>query len=215
MFKSFLIVSSLAVSVIGAAAQAPFQGTITFKGENKTISETSEVQWSVKDGNSRLDITSHTKEAPSASYSLYFVQGQEGVKMTADGGNGKKVIYDVPYSAFANTEFTSAFSVEATGQKATYAGFECEEYVVKTANTVVSCWVSKSTGISTASFPSVIIGRGVFSILQRNGVQGIPLKIVSKDFAGNVILDQEVVSIQAGPVQDNTFVIPAGYQKAN
>ena len=208
-----LFIFALSASFIHAAAQAPFQGVIKFKGENKTLSETSDVDWFVKDGNSRLDIKSVTKEA-KADMSIYFVQGQDGVKMVGDGSEGK-VVYNIPYSAFANTEFSSAFSAEATGKKASYAGFECEEYIVTTSTSVVSCWVSKSTGISPASFPSIILGRGVFSVLQRNGVQGIPLKITSKDFAGNIISDQEVVSIQASSVPENTFVIPAGYTKAN
>lgn len=203
-----LFISLLTATSVYVSAQAPFQGTLTFKGENKSISETSEVVWQVKDGNSRLDITSHTAAAPNVQYSLYFVQGQAAVKMVAESGSGKK-LYDIPHSAFANAEFSSAFSVEATGQKARYAGYECEEYVVKTANSVVSCWVSNATGINPNSFPSIVVGRGVFSVLQRNGIQGIPLKIVSKDFAGNVISDQELVSIQAQPIPENTFVVPS------
>lgn len=208
MLKPFFI-SLLTAASVYVSAQAPFQGTLTFKGENKSISETTEVVWQVKDGNSRLDITSNTAAAPNVQYSLYFVQGQNAVKMVAESGAGGKKVYDIPYSAFANGEFTTAFSVEATGQKGRYAGYDCEEYVVKTANTVVSCWVSNATGINPSSFPSIVLGRGVFSALQRNGIQGIPLKIVSKDFAGNVVSDQELVSIQVQAVPDNVFVVPS------
>lgn len=212
LLRSFFV-SICTASVLCASAQAPFEGIIQFKGETNAIGEKSTVEWIAKNGDSRLNINSFTKDVNS-SYSLYFVQGQSGVKMTADG-NGKKLVYDVPYSAFANTEFASAFSAEATGQKANIAGYECEEYTVKTSSSVVSCWVSKTTGIHPASFPSVVLGRGVFAVLQRNGVQGIPLKITSRDFAGNVISEQEVVSIQASAVPDQTFAIPAGYEKAN
>lgn len=207
MLKPFFI-SLLTATSVYVSAQAPFQGTLTFKGENKSISETSEVVWQVKEGNSRLDITSHTSAAPNVAYSLYFVQGQNAVKMVAESGSGKK-LYDIPYASFANAEFSTAFSVEATGQKGRYAGYDCEEYVVKTANSVVSCWVSNATGINPNSFPSIVVGRGVFSVLQKNGVQGIPLKIVSKDFAGNIIFEQELTSIQAQPVPDNAFVVPS------
>ncbi len=71
------------------------------------------------------------------STACILLQGQAAVKMVAESGSGKK-LYDIPHSAFANTEFASAFSVEATRPKAHYAGYECEEYVVKTANSVVS-----------------------------------------------------------------------------
>lgn len=195
-------------------AQTQFQGVIKFKGENNTYGEKSELDWYLKDGNSKLDIRSNTKDA-NAAFSIFFTQGQPTVQMTGDGEGGKKLVFDIPYSSFANTEFSSAFSVEATGKKATFAGYECEEYIVKTAETEVSCWLSKTTGIAPSSFPSVILGRGVFSILQRNGIQGIPLKITSRDFAGNVISDNEVVSIQASSVPDNAFIVPAGYEKAN
>lgn len=213
MIKLFTI-SILMASTLYATAQTQFQGVIKFKGENKTFSETSELDWYLKDGNSKLDIKSVTKEA-NTGFSIYLVQGQPTAQMVAEGGNGQKLVYDIPYSNFANAEFSTAFSAEPTGKKGTYAGYECEEYIVKTANSVVSCWVSKFTGINPSSFPSVILGRGVFSILQRNGVQGIPLKITSRDFAGNVITDHEVVSIQATPVADNTFVVPAGLTKGN
>lgn len=208
MLKPFII-SLLTIGSVYVSAQTHFQGTLTFKGENKSISETSEVVWQVKEGNSRLDIKSHTAAAPNVEYSLYFVQGQSAVKMVAESGAGGKKVYDIPHSAFANAEFSTAFSVEATGQKGRYAGYECEEYLVKTANTVVSCWVSNATGINPSSFPSIVVGRGVFAVLQRNGVQGIPLKIVSKDFSGNVISDQELTSIQAQAVPDNVFVVPS------
>lgn len=208
-----LFISLFAAATLYTSAQTPFQGIITFKGENKTFSETSEIVWSVKEGNSRLDITSHTKEVPSATYSLYFLQNQANVKMTADAGTQKKV-YDIPYSSFAKSEFSSAYLVEATGNKAKYAGYECEEYIVKTENTVVSCWVSKYTGINPSSFPSVILGKGVFAVLMRNNIQGIPLKITSKDFAGNVISDQEVVSIQTLQVPESLFTVPP-YEKGN
>lgn len=208
MLKPFII-SLLTVGSVYVSAQTPFQGTLTFKAENKSISETSEVVWQVKEGNSRLDITSHTAAAPNVTYTLFFVQGQNAVKMVAESGPEGKKVYDIPHSSFANTEFSTAFSVEATGQKGNYAGYACEEYVVKTANSVVSCWVSNATGINPASFPSVVLGRGVFSVLQRNGIQGIPLKIVSKDFAGNIISEQELTSVQAQPVPDNAFVVPS------
>lgn len=213
MLRIFTIAILMGATSVYASAQAQFEGVIKFKGENKTYSETSEMDWYLKNGDSRLDITSHTKEA-NANMNIFLVQGEGSAKMTSEG-NGKKMIYDVPYSAFANAEFSSAFSADATGKKATYAGHECEEYIVKTANSVVSCWVSKTTGITPASFPSIIVGRGVFSILLRNGIQGIPLKITSKDFAGNIIQDTEVVSIQASALPASTFVIPSGYEKGN
>jgi len=203
-----LFISIFTAASLYASAQTPFQGIITFKGENKTFSETSEIVWSVKEGSSRLDITSHTKEVPNAAYSLYFVKNQPNVQMVADAGTQKKV-YDIPYSSFAKSEFSSAYTVEPTGNKATYAGYECEEYIVRTENTIVSCWVSKYTGINPSSFPSVILGKGVFAVLMRNNIQGIPLKITSKDFAGNVISDQEVVSIQTVQVPESTFVVPS------
>jgi hypothetical protein len=203
MFKSFIIASLFMATSTVALAQAPFEGIIKFKGENKSISETSEVDWLVKGGKSRLDITSHTAEVPNMKTNLYFVQG--GVKMQAEDGKGGRAIYDIPYAAFANSDFSTAFSVENTGKKARYANYECEEYVVRTTNSEVSCWVSLSTGINPSSFPSVVLGRGVFSVLQKNGVQGIPLKMTTKDFGGNITTDMEVISIQAASVSDNEF----------
>lgn len=202
------IYTSLIISgaFIASYAQAPFQGTIQFKAENKAISETSTINWLVKEGNSRLDIRSNTPETQS-EMSLYFIKGKGDVKMVSTD-QGKQMVYDIPYASFANTEFSSAFSAEATGNKGNYAGFNSDEYIIQTANGTVSCWVSNATGIAPSSFPSVILGRGVFSVLQRNNIQGIPVKITTKDFAGNVVLDQEMISVQAGSLGDNLFVVP-------
>lgn len=209
--RKLLIISAITACMSQAFAQAPFEGVLTFKAENKTISETSTVNWFVKGGNSMLEINSVTKEA-NANMSLYFVKGQNGVKMVsqADGGTA---VYDVPYSAFAKTDFSDAFSVEATGNKGNYGGFACEEYLIQTPEATVNCWVSNATGVSSASFPAIVLGKGIFAVLQRNGIQGIPVKIVSKDYAGNIILDQELVSVQATPVADAKFVVPAGTAK--
>lgn len=213
MLRSFTIAIFMGATSMYAAAQAQFEGVIKFKGENKTFSETSEMDWFMKSGDSRLDIKSYTKEA-TANMSIYLLQGEPSAKMTSEGG-GKKLIYDVPYSSFANSEFSTAFSVEATGKKANYAGYECEEYIVKTSNSVVTCWISKATGVPASSFPPIIVGRGVFSILLKNNIQGIPMKITFKDFAGNIIQDTEIVSIQASALPASTFTIPVGYEKGN
>ncbi len=202
-----IIYTIIAGSLFTAAtAQAPFQGLIRFKAENKAIGETSEISWYLKNGNSRLDIRSKTAEA-QAEMSLVFVKGSAEAKLISTD-NGKTVVYPVPYSSFANNDFSGAFGLEATGQKSTFAGFECEEYTMQTANGTVSCWVSKTTGISPASFPSVILGRGIFSVLMQNGIQGIPVKITSKDFAGNVVLDQEMISAEPMNVSDDRFSVP-------
>ena len=211
MFKKTIIFAGLIVLSIEMFAQAPFEGLIKMKEENKTFSETSDIDIYLKNGNARMDINLKTKEY-SSILNMYFPKNGE-IKMTADVAS-KKMVYDIPYSSFANSEFSSAFSSEITGQKATYAGYECEEVVVRTQNSLISCWVSKATGIGPSSFPSIILGKGAFSALQKNNIQGIPLKITIKDFAGNVISDQEIVSIQIQSVPDHNFVVPSEYTTA-
>ena len=190
-----------------AAAQAPFEGIIRFKTENKAIAETAEVTWFLKNGNSRLDIRSNTPDT-KAEMSLYFPKGAAQASMVSTD-NGKTTVYPLPYSAFADADFSKAFGATATGRTETVAGFTCEEYTMQTAEGSISCLVSRESGISAGSFPSVILGRGIFGALMQSGVQGIPLKIVSRDFSGNIVLDQEVISVEPGSVSDTRFAVPS------
>lgn len=205
--KQFLSLATFVLAAQVMLAQAPFQGVLKFRGENTSNAEKSELDWYVKNGNSRLDIRSNTPEVKSA-FSLYMLQGVATVKMYGDDGKGGKTTFDIPYSSFANSDFSTAFSAEATRKKSNVAGFECEEYIVKTSEAVATCWVSKTTGINPSGFPAVVLGRGIFAVLQRNGINGIPLKITLKDFTGNLILEQEVLSIEARELPDSFFTLP-------
>lgn len=205
MIRIFHAVSGV-ILFTAVSAQAHFEGLIRFKAENKAIGEKSEIDWYLKNGNSRLDIRSKTAET-DAQMSILLLKGAAEAKLIGTD-NGKTVIYPVPYASFANSEFSGAFGLEATGQKTVLAGFECEEFSMHTANGSVSCWVSKNTGISPVSFPPVIVGRGIFSVLMQNGVQGIPVKIISSDFAGNIILSQEMISVEPMSLSDEKFLVP-------
>ncbi len=202
-FIHTLVAGALFTAVV---AQAPFEGMIRFKTENKAIAETAEVNWHLKNGNSRLDIQSTTPDT-KADMSIYFPVGAAQASMVSTD-NGTPVVYPLPYSAFADADFSKAFGATATGRKETVAGFPCEEYALQTAEGTITCLVSRETGISAGSFPPVILGRGIFGALMQSGVQGIPLKMVSRDFSGNVVLHQEVLSVEPGTVSDDRFVVP-------
>lgn len=209
MSKKFIIASA-ALFLFGFQSRAQvFEGVVRFKAENRALSETSEIDWYSKGKESRLDINSHTPQLPNFPMSLYFIQGQSDVQMLMD-----KKIYSIPFSAFETPELATAFAVEPTGQKGRYAGYDCEEYIIRSNNAETSCWISQTTGISPAtSLPPVLSGRGVFAALQRNGVQGFPLKITHRDLAGNVLSDQETISIEPRKLS-NELSVPS-YEKGN
>lgn len=190
-----------------------FEGLVKFKAENKKAGETSEIDWYLKNGNSKLKIHAVSKEL-TTDYCLYFVKNSGTIILTAEG-DGKKLKYNLPLSSFSKTDFSDAFYAATTGKKSAMNGFNGDEVIVKTSDMEVQCLVSSATGLSPDLFPSIILGRGIFNILQRNGIGGIPVHILAKDFAGNVVFEHQIIQVSKQSIQDNEFIVPADYQAAN
>lgn len=213
MKKIFLTIGVGFLCISVSFAQAPFSGMLKMKTENKAAGETATVDCYIKGGNAYMQFNTVSKEV-SMQYTLYFLNGQGTVKMTTEGG-GKQVYLEIPLSSFSNTEFSTAFSVEETGKKENISGYNCREVIVRTSNSNISCLVSDETGLTSASLPSILQGRGVFAALLRNGIRSFPVRIIATDFSGNIIFSQELTEVKAGEVGDDRFVVPAGYVKAN
>jgi hypothetical protein len=190
-----------------------FEGVVRFKAENKKAGEISDIEWYLKNGSSKLKIHAVSKELTS-DYCLYFIKNSGTITLTAEG-DGKKLKYNLPLSAFSKSEFSDAFYAASNGKTSAMNGFSGEEVIVKTSDMEVQCLVSNSTGLSPDLFPSIILGRGIFNILQRNGISGIPVHILAKDFAGNVVLEHQIIQVSKQGISDNEFIVPSDYQSAN
>lgn len=188
MFK--YLYTLIALVFVGNSFAQNFEGVIRMNTTNADQKEEATLTWYLKDGNSRMDISSKA-ENHNAEYAI--ISDKKGMDMVSQGH-----ITPVPQAAMKvdnipQTLLSQEEDVEANG-------YNCTKAVYFDGKNQTTYWLTNDLPITFDDIPFVI---------KRNMPQikssGFPIKMEKKSPDGKVILSQDVTSVKATPVSDSRF----------
>ena len=110
--------------------------------------------------------------------------------------------------------------LEKTGQKEKILGYDAEKFISTYQGTTTELWLAEGLGSFLSFNPGNPMsgGRGATSPSQEweralAGKALFPLRVISKDKAGQETFKMEATAINKQALPDSLFVPPAGYQK--
>jgi Domain of unknown function (DUF4412) len=186
------------MTMTGKETQMSGSGTITIKG----LSSRMDSQMTLPTGPMKT-IVIHRAEEPNVTYVL----------------NESSKTYSKLDASEAPARDTSKYTVKRLG-KETIAGRSTEHVMVaKDGANETEVWVDTKL-ISSADLAKAFSGRGDaggwWKALEKEGVGGVPLKLISHDKAGgkdNVVW--EATRVEAKSVPASAFQIPSGYSEGS
>lgn len=207
MLKYTLIVATLVCAMLKVQAQKPFEGIINMAATNEATGEKASIAWKVKNDQHRLDYSTTSKDG-NFSFALYVPMGGESVVMVSRGTE-KDLKYVIPATAFQKPEvvFFNATLEKERGTRL-IAGINCQEYSVLGAGSRAVVWVGDVEGLSSSDFPRFMHNNGLFSLLKRNGLAGIPLELNVYNEYDELSTTQSIIGMQRTSVSDRDFEVP-------
>lgn len=185
-----LIHTIVALVFLGSAFAQSFEGVIQLNTTNAEQQEEATVQWYLKDGNSRMDISSKA-ENYSADYSI--ISDKKGMDMVSQGH-----VTPVPQVAMKVDNVPQTLLSQEEGVQMN--GYNCTKAVYFDGKNQTTYWLTNDLPISFSDIPFVI---------QRNMPKikstGFPIKMEKKSPDGAIILSQDVTSVKATSVSDSKF----------
>lgn len=185
-----LIHTIVSLVFVASAGAQNFEGVIQLNTTNAEQQEEATVQWYLKDGNSRMDISSKA-ENYSADYSI--ISDKKGMDMVSQGH-----VTPVPQVAMKVDNVPQTLLSQEEGVQMN--GYNCTKAVYFDGKNQTTYWLTNDLPISFSDIPFVI---------QRNMPKikstGFPIKMEKKSPDGAIILSQDVTSVKATSVSDSKF----------
>jgi hypothetical protein len=183
----------------GTPSSIAGNGTITVKGLNSRM----EQQMAMPGMGGGKTVVIHRADDPKTTYIL---------------NEGSKTYSKHTVEKDDDSE-SSKWTVKKLG-KDTVAGRSTEHVQVQRAGggDVLEVWIDKnlvSAGDLEKAFNAGGRGQsGWWGALRKEGVAGVPLKVISRNSKGETTVTWEATSVKSQPVADSTFAIPAGYTES-
>lgn len=186
----------------GTPSSATGTGTILVKGLNSRMEQQMAMPGM---GGSGKTVVIHRADEPNTTYMLHEANKTYS-KLTSEKGD-------------RDESGGSKWTVKKLG-KDTVAGRSTEHVQVQREGSGegMEVWIDKnlvSSGDLEKAFAAGDRGEGGWwSALKKEGVAGIPLKVVSRNSRGETGVTWEATSVKAQSVPDSAFKIPAGYTES-
>ena len=185
-----LIQTIVALSFVGSVFAQNFEGVIQLNTTNAEQQEEATVKWYLKDGNSRMDISSKA-ENYSADYSI--ISDKKGMDMVSQGH-----VTPVPQVAMKVDNVPQTLLSQEEGVQMN--GYNCTKAVYFDGKNQTTYWLTNDLPISFSDIPFFI---------QRNMPKikstGFPIKMEKKSPEGSILLSQDVTSVKEASVSDSKF----------
>ena len=158
--------------------------------------------YQMSDGNFRFDI----EGGMMAAMMGYFVFDGKNTYMVKES---EKTAYKMPADSDSETSSTEKPKVVKTSETEVILGYTCTKYIVTTTDgsgeeNIQHIWAT--TAIKLPSGMGEINGSSLVE-----GVEGFPLK-TSSEIDEGIVMTMVVSKIDAGPVAQSVFEIPASYE---
>ena len=207
--RSLLLLAALSCFACSKKLDQSFEGTIAMR-TTLAGKAPQDLTLDVKAGRARFDTQSDAGEAMHGIYD----PAKNTVQLFVDATKTYLTLDFAKSSAPQPNTTPDASTAEKTGAKATVAGFSCENWVAK-----------ESSG--RRSEVCVVDGVNFFDLTRLRNPGGLgpasmreqkmfPLRSVEFDDQGREVSRMEVTRVDAHPIDDARFAVPAGYteQKA-
>lgn len=180
----------VALLFVGSVFAQNFEGVIQLNTTNAEQQEEATVKWYLKDGNSRMDISSKA-ENYSADYSI--ISDKKGMDMVSQGH-----VTPVPQVAMKVDNVPQTLLSQEEGVQMN--GYNCTKAVYFDGKNQTTYWLTNDLPISFSDIPFFI---------QRNMPKikstGFPIKMEKKSPEGSILLSQDVTSVKEASVSDSKF----------
>ena len=180
----------VALLFVGSSFAQNFEGVIKLNTTNLELKEEASVTWYLKNGNSRMDISSKA-ENHNSEYAI--ISDSKGMDMVSQGH-----ITPVPQAAVKVDNIPQTLLSKEDGVKIN--GYNCSKEVYFDGKNQTTYWLTNDLSVKFSDLP-FMIKRNMPKIKST----GFPVKMEKKSPEGKVLLSQDVTSVKATSVSDSRF----------
>jgi hypothetical protein len=206
----FLLCLLFAPAVIFAGG---FEGKIRFAMKSPKRDQPTYMDYSMKNGFVRIDITSSGGQANGRTVACIWDLNKHEIFTLMPEQKMYMVMKTEDLAAMAPGTAADV-QIEKTGETATILGYATTKYIVKETarGTTSEVWAAEGFGTFITS-ASVFRKRGVMSPVEKElAARGVfPLRMVSHNSSGAETSRMEAVSIDKKILPDDTFTLPGDY----
>ena len=197
----------LLVLLFSFGSSQSFEGVMTFRATGRSVQE---FTYSTKGDNVRMDL----EPSPGGKMAMLIDTRANSVTIVR---NDAKVYFDMNMDQMTPPSDASRaeVSVTKTGKKEMILGYDCEEMLINQEDRSAELWVTKGLGRFVQVHLNPRAQSPMLKKLEEELIdQGyFPLRLVTKNLAGNEETRMEVLKIEKRSLSDELFAVPAGYQK--
>ena len=128
----------------------------------------------------------------------------------------QKTYYEIPLQNIKGGSETNVtrVKVEHTGEVKIMSGISCEKLIVRTNKSSTEMWVTKDFKPAFYSFYNYFQNSFELMGLSEEKIGGVPLSSITKDNAGVVISQLDLLSANMQELNESDFKTPAGFVSA-
>ncbi len=188
-----------------------FEGVVNFTMQNHSVGEVSEIVWSKKGDNHRLDINTTVGEH-QYDYTLLFLENDPMLKMLSDAG-GEKWVYETPISVLDGKDQSLAGAREVKDLP-TFGKLArtCKSWILENAFLRSEFCLDEAGELALSDFPPLIRAANYFRFLEKRNIVATPMEIHTYDLEGLPLYSQTIESVQSKGISVSVFRIPDGYE---
>ena len=208
---SLLLCLLFAPSVLFAGS---FEGTIRFPMKSPRHDQPTFMDYSMKEGFVRIDITGSDSRSQGKTTSSIWDLNKHEIDVLMPGQKMYMKMKTEDVAALVKGAETDV-QIEKTGETETILGYTATKYIVKDTAHDTTSEVWTADGIGTFIMAgSVFKKHGAMSPIEKElAARGaFPLRMISHDSSGAETNRMEAVSIDKKSLPDDTFTVPSDYQ---
>lgn len=187
MKKSILSVFTLLTLNVAVAQQ--FEGIISMNTTNQGLKEEASITWYLKGTDSRMDVRS-TADGHTSQYAI-IIDGK-GTDMVSQGH-----VTPIPSNSMRGAGGQTLLSRK---EGVSVNGYSCTQAVYFDGQNQTTFWFTEELPITSADLPNMLRTN-----LPSDMEKGFPIKMEKRNPKGDILLSQEVTSVQAATVEVSKF----------
>jgi hypothetical protein len=190
-----------------------FEGKIRFSMKSPQRDQPSFMDYSMKQGFVRIDITGFDSHSPARTVTSIWDLNKHEIYTLMPEQKMYMVMQTEDLAAMAQGA-SPDLQIEKTGETENILGYTATKYLIKdnTHDTTSEVWTADGIGTFITS-ASIFKKHGAMSPIEKElAARGaFPLRMISHDSSGAETNRMEVVSIDKSSLPDDTFIVPSDY----
>ena len=199
-----------ALLIVFTSSVLAYEGKVTvkYKTYNK-VADYYTFVWSFSASKCMLEMNRQTAEKSAPTYFIPDILSGKLFMFAKDPTAKEKNYFAINAADIRGN--SGNVTGQATGEKKTINGLECDKFVFQSASETCEAWVAKSITVDWKSYAPFFKTSLEIQGLATMNIIGFPVSVTTKDERGLIVNNYELQSVIPGKVAEAELALPNGY----